>query len=243
MGNVSEGKAHKNASKKSPNNSEYIRNPTNSNESINLSIVSEDINTLYARSILDKRKKDNYRQNNKRNKQNKMQRPSSFLKDCQNNTLLAKEHINDKSIENSNKSENSKTTSNSNNTSNNNSNKNSNNNFQNGDEGSTTYILGDSIIKNVAAWRLRKRVKKNDRLFIHFFLGATISDMASYCLPVIEKKPSNIILHCGTNDVSSHKSEVDIATELLTLAHSIKAKDIVVIISGLVRRGDNLESK
>ena len=43
--------------------------------------------------------------------------------------------------------------------------------------------------------------------------------------------------------MSSDKSEVDIATELLTLAHSIKAKDINVIISGLVRRGDNLESK
>ena len=67
--------------------------------------------------------------------------------------------------------------------------------------------------------------------------------MTSYCLPAIEKKPSNIILHCGTNDMSSDKSEVDIVTELLTLAHSIKAKDINEISSGLVRRGDNLESK
>ena len=43
--------------------------------------------------------------------------------------------------------------------------------------------------------------------------------------------------------MSSDKSEVDIATEPLTLAHSIKAKNINVIISGLVRRGENLESK
>ena len=43
--------------------------------------------------------------------------------------------------------------------------------------------------------------------------------------------------------MSSDKSEVDIATKLLTLAHSIKVKDINVITSGLVRRGDNLESK
>ena len=43
--------------------------------------------------------------------------------------------------------------------------------------------------------------------------------------------------------MSSDKSEVDIATELLTFALSIKAKDVNVIISGLVRRGDNLESK
>ena len=64
----------------------------------------------------------------------------------------------------------------------------------------------------------------NDRLFIHSFPVVTISDMTSYCLPTIEKKPSNIILHCGTNDMSSDNSEVDIATELLTPAHSIKAR-------------------
>ena len=43
--------------------------------------------------------------------------------------------------------------------------------------------------------------------------------------------------------MSSEKSEVNIATELLILAQSIKAKGVNVIISGLVRRGDNLESK
>ena len=44
-------KAHKNASKKSPSNSEYKRNPTNSNESVNLSIVSEDINIYHMRDL------------------------------------------------------------------------------------------------------------------------------------------------------------------------------------------------
>ena len=43
--------------------------------------------------------------------------------------------------------------------------------------------------------------------------------------------------------MSSDKSEVDIVTELLTLAHWIKAKDTNLIISGLVRKGENLESK
>ena len=43
--------------------------------------------------------------------------------------------------------------------------------------------------------------------------------------------------------MSSDKSEVDIVTELLTLAHSMKAKYINEISSGLVRRGDNLDSK
>ena len=236
-------KVQMNASKKFSTNSEYKRDPVNNSDSAELSIVSEDINTPYARSILDKRKMDNKMQKKKRNKQNKTQKPSNSLT---NNTPQAKENIENKSIENSSKSENNKSTSNkSNNTSGNNNNNNSNN-LQSGNQrnqGSTTFILGDSIIKNVAAWRLRKRIKQNDRLFIHSFPGATISDMTSYCQPAIDKKPSNIILHCGTNDMNCEKSEVDIATEMLTLAHSIKAKGINVIISGLVRRGDILESK
>ena len=75
------------------------------------------------------------------------------------------------------------------------------------------------------------------------FPGATISGMASYCIPSVNKAPDNIILHCGNNDLSSSKSDVDISTELINLAHSIKAKGINVVISGLLRRGDSLESK
>ena len=58
--------------------------------------------------------------------------------------------------------------------------------------------------------------------------------MPSYCLPAIEKKPINIILHCRTSDISSDKSEVKIATDLLAMAYLIEAKDVDVIISGLV---------
>ena len=66
---------------------------------------------------------------------------------------------------------------------------------------------------------------KKDHLFIHSFPGATISDMTNYCIPSVNKAHDNIILHCGTNDLSSNKTEVDISTELITLAHSIKAKE------------------
>ena len=111
--------------------------------------------------------------------------------------------------------------------------------LENGNKNNTAIILGDSIIKNVVPWRLRKRLDKNNRLFIHAFPSATISDMTSYCIPSIEKKPNNFILHCGTNDLKSDKPEVVIATELISLGKSIKAKGMNVTISGLVTRGEN----
>ena len=84
---------------------------------------------------------------------------------------------------------------------------------------------------------------KKDHLFIHSFPGATISDMKSYCTPSVNKAPENIILHCGTNELSSNRTEFDILTELITLAHSIKAKGINVVISELLQSGDSLESR
>ena len=73
--------------------------------------------------------------------------------------------------------------------------------------------------------------------------GATIKDMKSYTQPTIERKPSLIILHAGTNDLSlklnnEQKSELQIANEIIELANSIKENGIEVAISGLLRRGD-----
>ena len=88
-------KAQMNASKKFSTNSEYKRDPMNNSDSAELSIVSEDINTPYARSILDKRKMDNKMQKKKRNKQNKTQKPSNSLT---NNTPQAEENIKTKAL-------------------------------------------------------------------------------------------------------------------------------------------------
>ena len=58
------------------------------------------------------------------------------------------------------------------------------------------------------------------------FPGATITDLKSYCIRSTEKDPECIILHIGTNDLKSKKSEVDIAEEIVNLAKSVKNKDI-----------------
>eukprot|EP00795_Rhopilema_esculentum_P014971 gene14971-6125_t len=49
--------------------------------------------------------------------------------------------------------------------------------------------------------------------------------MTSYCITSIDKNPNNVIFHCETNDLKSDKSEMVIATELISFGKSIKAKE------------------
>ena len=64
----------------------------------------------------------------------------------------------------------------------------------------------------------------------------------------VERNPNVVILHIGTNDLSpkrneEEKSAVQIALEVIELAKGIRENDIEVIISGLVPRGDEYETK
>ena len=64
----------------------------------------------------------------------------------------------------------------------------------------TTIIVGDSIINGV----IEERINKKDRpVKVRNFPGATVADMEHYLIPVIQKKPSNIILHVGTYDTKN----------------------------------------
>ena len=63
-----------------------------------------------------------------------------------------------------------------------------------------TVIVGDSIINGV----IEERINKKDRpVKVRNFPGATVPDMEHYLILIIQKKPSNIILHVGTNDAKN----------------------------------------
>ena len=64
----------------------------------------------------------------------------------------------------------------------------------------TTVIVGDSIINGVNEERINK---KNRPVKVRIFPGATVADMDHYLIPIIQKKPSNIILHVETNDATN----------------------------------------
>ena len=85
--------------------------------------------------------------------------------------------------------------------------------------------------------------QKNEDISILSFPGATINNLVSYSKPSVDKKPNKIIIDCGTNDLKSNKFDIEIATEIITLAKTIASKDIKVCVSGLIARGDMLEEK
>ena len=112
----------------------------------------------------------------------------------------------------------------------------------------SAVILGDSIVKNIHDWKIKEKCGDNENVYVKCFNGANIKDMHSYAKPSVERKPNVVILHIGTNDLSpkrneEEKSAVQIAQEVIELAKGISVNDIEVIISGLVPRGDEYETK
>ena len=107
----------------------------------------------------------------------------------------------------------------------------------------TTIICGDSMVKNIKSWKLKRSCNRGERIFVNSFLGANVHEMRTYCKTSIEKKPDCLIIHCGTNELKTNKSDVEISTEIISLAKSIETQGIQPIVSGLIARGDNYEEK
>ena len=82
----------------------------------------------------------------------------------------------------------------------------------------TPAIVGDWIINGV----VEERINKKDRpVIVRNFAGATVTDMEHYLIPIIQKKPSNIILHIGTNDAKNLPSQT-VLDNLLKLKALVK---------------------
>lgn len=109
----------------------------------------------------------------------------------------------------------------------------------------STYIVGDSMVKDVQGWELKKSCgDENENIFVKPFSGSTVKDMNSYCQPIIERAPDLILLHVGTNDLGNNqKSDVNIAQDIIDLAKRIESHHIDVVVSGLVPRYDRYEPK
>ena len=71
---------------------------------------------------------------------------------------------------------------------------------------STTVILGDSILKNVNGIAITKSIKRKEHVVVKHFSGAKIEDM-KHLKPTQEKQPAQIIIHFGTNDLRTTKTQ------------------------------------
>ena len=101
-------------------------------------------------------------------------------------------------------------------------------------------IAGDSIVKNVQGWRLssKKDVK------VHSFSGAKIADMNHHIVPLLERKPDEVSLHIGANDIEDSEEEnAQIADELIKLTRKVMNANITCTVSLLTRRDDRFKTQ
>lgn len=69
--------------------------------------------------------------------------------------------------------------------------------------------------------------------------GATTTDIVDYLKPVIRKKPDCIIIHAGTNDLTSNE-QIDTMENLNTMIENIRneSPETVIALSNVVTRKD-----
>ena len=74
-----------------------------------------------------------------------------------------------------------------------------------------TITIGDSMIKRLRPDKISKSVKHKAQ--VKSFPGSTVEDLTDYIKPSLKRKPKNIIVHVGTNDLK-RKSAKDVAKSI-----------------------------
>ena len=107
----------------------------------------------------------------------------------------------------------------------------------------TITICGDSTIKDIKSFKMKKAISSNDKVFIKSFPGAKIECMKDYVKHSLKYNPDLLIVHMGTNDLRTEKSPEDIAESIINLSLDIKTNENEVVVNGIVPRGDSLNEK
>ena len=101
----------------------------------------------------------------------------------------------------------------------------------------TAVIIGESIIKGLRNDLLSRATKR--RVTVRSFPGASSSNMKHYLQPSLQLKPSEIILHTGTNDLRDSSSRA-VAEKLVDLGNLISSSSpSTITISALTQRFDD----
>ena len=90
---------------------------------------------------------------------------------------------------------------------------------------------------------MAKATGNEEQIYVKSFSGANVNDMKSHVVPTLNRAPQKIILHCGTNDLSSKQTPAEIASNIVALATEMKDEENEILVSGLVSRNDELNGK
>ena len=78
--------------------------------------------------------------------------------------------------------------------------------YENKKKGRRITILGTSMVKHVEGYKMKKRLKKNEKVYVKSFPGATIQDLVDYSVPSRRYNPDLYILQGAGNDLCSGKN-------------------------------------
>ena len=103
-------------------------------------------------------------------------------------------------------------------------------------------ILGDIIIKHVKSYNLSKSLD-NCKVYVKDFPSAKVRCMQDYVRPTSRENPNHIILHVGTNDLTTNIPPEKVAESIIDLAPSLKSNSCSVAISNITVRNDRYRKK
>ena len=83
------------------------------------------------------------------------------------------------------------------------------------------FIVGDSMSRDLKGWLMAR----DKAVKVYTFPGASCEDMENYLVPLMNRKPDQILLHVGTNDLRAG-TPADIANKNCQLATRITTNKI-----------------
>ena len=95
------------------------------------------------------------------------------------------------------------------------------------------YLVGDSLLNGIHERGLTK--KHNVKVKAHS--GATTRDMINHVKPVLRRAPDTIILHCGTNNLTSNVYTIEQMEEIMKIAKQ-ESNSTNIVLSSVVTRAD-----
>ena len=85
-------------------------------------------------------------------------------------------------------------------------------------------------------------LSRAENVKVHSFSGVDSNDMMDFLKPIFRKKPTRIILHCGTNDLGRHTTDKTV-NNIKNLVNTIKSHGVQSLVSEIITRGEQLEKK
>ena len=94
------------------------------------------------------------------------------------------------------------------------------------------------MVRDIKGWLL----SRNKTVKVYGFPGSTTEDMESFLIPLLKRKPDQILLHVGTNDLKSYSPQ-QVADKILDLTKLVNLYGIRCSVSEIIKRDDYLSTK